>query len=236
MKNLLFLDTETTSIEEGRLVELAYSTNGFSPQVIRCKPPVPISIDAMTVNHITNEMVDLNAPFTELNLYTALKEKFEAETIVAHNAPFDIAVLAREGIFIKNYIDTKQVAMHLIPESPRHNLQYLRYFLKLDVYGEAHTAEGDVNVLIALYNVLVERLTAKEQLIDTDAITDRMVALSQEYVLIKLMPFCKHSGKTFQFIRQSDLPYLKWAVTQEFDNANLNYTIKRWLNEYPFID
>jgi len=54
----IFLDTETTSTgEKDRLCQLAYKTEDGDIVNELFKPPLPITIDAMCVHHITNEMV-----------------------------------------------------------------------------------------------------------------------------------------------------------------------------------
>lgn len=152
MSRLLFLDTETTGLGNCRMVSLAWSKDGVKIEKIMAKPPIPIEVEASMVNHITNRMVADLPAFRELGLgYEKTKELIESSIVVAHNAKFDIDVLAREGIFVREYIDTKEVAQAHFPELKMHRLQYLRYALDLDVEGDAHTAAGDVNVLIALW-------------------------------------------------------------------------------------
>jgi len=56
--NLIFLDVETTGTEEkDRIVQVAYKYLKGESFVEYFKPEIPISIDAMSVCHITNEMV-----------------------------------------------------------------------------------------------------------------------------------------------------------------------------------
>src|SRR3989344_2977233 len=49
---------------------------------------------------------------------------------------------------------------HITNKIPEHNIQYLRYFLELEVPGTAHDAEGDVNVLEALFKRLYTKLSS----------------------------------------------------------------------------
>jgi DNA polymerase III epsilon subunit-like protein len=86
--------------------------------------------------------------------YEWIKSHLEANTIVAHNASFDIGVLANEGIYCKDFIDTKALAMKKWPNAPRHRLQHLRYWLDLDECGDQHTAMGDVQTLMALWKAI----------------------------------------------------------------------------------
>ena len=153
---LIFLDTETTGIDNCRMIELGYRVDGHPAISLRVKPPVPITIGAMAVNHITEKMVAKEKPFAKHSLYKKIKEELEAGIIVAHNAPFDLGVLDREGIDITDYICTKEMAKVMYPRAEKHSLQYLRYFLELEIEGEAHTAEGDIAVLEAVFRKMVE--------------------------------------------------------------------------------
>lgn len=158
--NTIFLDTETTGIAGARLVELAYQVQGApAPVVLRCKPPVPIEVDASVINGISNKDVAMLLTFQEMPAYAEIKETLENAIIVGHNVQYDVDVLEREGIHIKpeNMRCTKELARKLVPESPKHNMQYLRYFLDLDVEATAHTAVGDILVLEALWNHLQSR-------------------------------------------------------------------------------
>lgn len=162
MKPLLFLDCETTGLDGSRLVELAWSEEHTPVQSLRVKPPVPIEIEASAVNHISNRMVESLCSFQEHPSYQEIKDLIEASTVVAHNAHFDIGVLNREGIYPTHFIDTKRLATYTHPEIKKQNLQYLRYALDLEVEAQAHSATGDVHVLMALFYVLSQKLSTGE--------------------------------------------------------------------------
>jgi DNA polymerase III epsilon subunit-like protein len=154
--NLIFLDTETTGLTPNdRLIEVAYCL----PEREICSqyfmPPCPLGIDAMAVNHITDKMIADAKPFQHSEMYFILQERLQDHVLVAHNADFDIGMLEREGLRVPRYICTKQVAKEL-DLAPKHNLQYLRYSLGLDVEANPHSAAGDVAVLMALYNYIAE--------------------------------------------------------------------------------
>lgn len=164
---LLFLDTETTGFGQCRLIEIAYASMKEEVTTLRCKPPIPITIESMEVHHITEKDVADLAPFTELGLgYSQLKERIENSILVAHDAKFDIGVLEREGIKVTNFIDTKKIARDLLPQLKHHRLQYLRYILNLDA-GDAvaHSASGDVQVLKSLFAEFVKRVGNEEAVV-----------------------------------------------------------------------
>src|SRR3989344_4156286 len=161
---IIFFDTETTGGgEKDRLLSLAVKEKGKAKAIVNAiyKPPVPISIDSMAVHHITEKMAAEKPIFIEAPEYGSLKELFEhEETIaVAHNAAFDIAMMAREGIVPARTICTYKIARALDPEEKlgQYRLQYLRYLLGLEIEATAHDALGDVLVLEGLF----ERLFVK---------------------------------------------------------------------------
>lgn len=154
--DVIFLDTETTGFGNCRLVELAYRKRGYKVgHAARVKPPIAIEEGAAQIHGITNEMCKDWPLFANLPQYQEIKETLERAVIVAHNAKFDIGVLEREGIICPMHIDTQKVAKMLYPHAPNHKLQGLRSYLQLDAEGDAHSAEGDVAVLAALFENMV---------------------------------------------------------------------------------
>lgn len=208
MRELIFLDTEATGNEpsKDRLCQVCYRTSkGTRTELF--KPPIPISVKAMSITHITNKMVE-NAPaFSQSEMKKELEELLREGVLVAHTALFDIAMLKNEGVEVPRFIDTLRVVRHLDPENkiPEHNLQFLRYFLDLDVTGAAHDAEGDVNVLEALF----KRLQAKIPDID------EMIEISNRPTLFKNFIFGKYKGKPIAEIAEIDRRYLEWLLTQK---------------------
>jgi len=162
MENTLLLDWETTGLGNCRGVEVGLKDGKTKPFAVRCKPAIPIELDAMVVHHITEEEVAHLPLFVDLPEYASVKKLIESRIVVAHNAPFDIDVCWREGISVEKYVDTKEIAKILWPDAPKHKLQHLRYWLKLDVSGVAHSAEGDVRVLSALWERILKEMPADE--------------------------------------------------------------------------
>ena len=72
--NLIFLDTETTGIVNGRLIQLAYKKQGDANICVEYyKPPTPIEIEAMVVHHITEKHVANRPPFLKSPAYEKLQ-------------------------------------------------------------------------------------------------------------------------------------------------------------------
>jgi len=229
-RNLVFFDTETTSKANGRLVQLAVGFDATGGQIMEMffKPAAEIAIDAMEVHHITEERVKDCLPVDP----EKLKPYFSGRTAVAHNAPFDIAVMAREGVTVGEYIDTLKVAQHLLPELSAHRLQYLRYALKLTV-GEsatAHDAGGDVEVLIALFKHLKHTAMALFSL-DEDGAVEKMVELSNKKVLMKKLTFGKYRGQDIADLAKTvdGRQYLNWLRNQDDLGEDLKNTLDHYL-------
>lgn len=204
----LFLDTETTGLIPGtdRLCSLAYKVDEVVHHNLY-QPLLPISIEAMAVHHITNEMVATKPAFSDSPEYQELATLLPDTILVAHNAPFDIAMLAAEGLAVPHYICTLRVARGLDSEGliPSFGLQYLRYLLKIDIpEASAHNAAGDVAILEALFHRLQEKISIEE-----------MLKVSQQPMLLHRINFGKHRGKHLKEVATSDKSYLQWLLREK---------------------
>ncbi len=239
----LFLDTETTDNDDkARLVQLAYHDAQTGERVNELfKPPVPIAIDAMSVHHITNEMVAGKPSFEASGFGGRLNSLLNQRILVAYNAPFDIRILSNEGVKTGAFIDAMRVAKHVV-DSPKYKLQYLRYLLDLKVEAKAHDAEGDINVLEALYGHLVNAVRERFQTALGEATTLKMLELTNSPALLKTMAFGEHRGETFESLAQTKRGYLGWLISHERkhpvheQNEDLIHTLKYYLDKYPKTD
>lgn len=238
MTNLLFLDTETTDIgPSARLIQLAYKNPATEETVNEYfKPPVPISFGSMAVHHVTNEMVADKPAFDSSEIKTNISELLSTHILVAHNAPFDIGILKNEGVETHQFIDTLRVARHMIEDAEQHKLQYLRYFLGLNVEGLAHDALGDILVLEQLFYYLKNLISEKSDLKTDGEILERMTLLTNTPLLLKTFTFGKYKDKTFAEVATQDRGYLEWLLNsetqkKEFEqNEELVYTLKHYVN------
>ncbi len=232
--NLIFLDTETTGndVAKDRLCQVCMMHSG-TYRTEFFKPPLPISVKSMSITHITNKMVE-DKPAFEGSAFKSNLEQLLSDTIlVAHNAKFDIAILAAEGVQVPRHICTLRVARHLDVDNkiPEYNLQFLRYFLELDVVGSAHDAEGDVRVLHALF----ERLVKKMEIIsgDREKAIQEMCAISERPSLFSIIPFGKYKDKKIADIVKTDRGYLEWLLKQKLSDGEGDedwiYTLQSYL-------
>ena len=70
-------------------------------------------------------------------------------------------MLVKEGIHTPKSICTLKLARYLDPNGviPKYNLQYLRYFLGIQIDATAHDALGDILVLEKLFERLFAKMT-----------------------------------------------------------------------------
>lgn len=237
--DLVFLDTETTGIEEAdRLCQVAYIYQGQEYDELFL-PPVPISVESMAVCHITNHMIADKPAFEGSAMQSHLKTILEQENkiLVAHNARFDIRMLAKDEVSTSRYIDTLKIAQYLDTEGviPKYNMQYLRYYLDLQIdNAPAHNALGDIRVLVKLFERLYQKM--RDQDMDHDTVIEKMIEVSMLPTLIKKFNFGKHVGKMIADVAREDRGYLEWLSKQkETQRAEGNpdedweYTLKTYL-------
>lgn len=227
LSDLIFLDTETTGGEiEDRLCQLAWKKHGQSHEEMFSelyKPPLPISVESMAIHHITEKMVEDKPLFKESPTYAGLKNSLESENavMVAHNAPFDLAMIEKEGIIPTYYIDTLKLIRHFDPlmKIKRHNLQYLRYFLKIDEDIDtqifAHDAKSDVIILELIFNRIYQKAKEQFNLTDEEEIIQKLIDMSQQPAYIGKFAFGKYVGELVSDVAEKDPGYLRWLLEQK---------------------
>ncbi|MDO8585296.1 MAG: 3'-5' exonuclease [bacterium] len=232
---LIFLDTETTGndVANDRLVEVCYKVpDGIHKGYF--KPPLPMSVKAMSITNISNRMLMDKEPFRDSHLRADLEARLAEGILVAHNAKFDCAMLEAEGLSVPRRICTFRVARHLDSENliPEYNLQYLRYQLDLDVRGAgAHDAKSDVKVLYALFNWQLKEMK-KGGLTKAKAI-EAMLDVSSRPTLFKLFPFGKYKDKKIEEVVKTDRAYLEWLLNKKYEEGGTDedwiHTLKYYL-------
>ena len=178
MAHLMFGDVETTGTEEeDRLCQLAFKC-GTMEHNQNYRPPVPIGLVAMSIHHITNEDVVNKGTFEESSVRELLLKHADKTVFVAHNARFDLGMLAKEGVEFGQHICTLRVARHLDTKAKleKHTLQYLRYLFRLK-FAEPinpHDAWSDVLVLEGVFWYLVNHLCKINDYREADALAHMM--------------------------------------------------------------
>jgi exodeoxyribonuclease X len=79
---------------------------------------MPATIDAMTVHHITDELVQDKPPFRASDTWKQCQDLVSSDdnVMVAHNKAFDIDMLKKVGIEPNNVICTLKLARHFDKE------------------------------------------------------------------------------------------------------------------------
>lgn len=221
MKELIFLDTETTGndVAKDRLCQICYKTSdGIYKGYF--KPPVPVSIKAMSITNITNKMLADKPSFRGSAMFDDLQARLKDGILVAHNAKFDCAILEAEGMSIPNRICTFRVARELDPENkiPEYNLSYLRYYLELEVPDAfAHDAEGDVKVLSAIFQSLLAKMTATGM--NEEKAIESMLDISSRPSLFRLFNFGKYKDRKIEEVARIDRGYLQWMLDRKIEEG-----------------
>jgi exodeoxyribonuclease X len=240
----ILFDTETTGNQErDRIIQIGAlvirSKENIELYDELCSTTVPISLEAMEVHNITPDIIADKPPFAETDFFARLNHLNAPENyLIAHNIAFDLGMLQKEG-FENRYtlIDTLQCAKHLLPDSPYHRLQYLRY--ALDIYLDenaeaealgatikAHDAIGDVIVMKLLLSKLVK--IVHEQYPGED-IMQRLAELTKTPVLMKTFKFGKYKGREIEEIAREDMGYLGWMRKNLELDKDMKYTLDQYL-------
>jgi DNA polymerase III epsilon subunit-like protein len=244
MPTYVLFDTETTGNQENdRIIQvgamIVHDRENIEVFDELCSTSVPISIEAMEVHNITPEIIEDKAPFTETQFSKAVETYNNKENyLIAHNIGFDLGMLEKEG-FTNHYtlIDTVRCARHLLPDSPYHRLQYLRYSLelykteqteaeKLGITIKAHDAIGDVLVMKLLLSKLVQ--LTQQQFPGVNPM-QKMAELTDTPVLIKTFKFGKYKDRDIEEISREDMGYLQWMYKNLDLDEDMQYTLKQYL-------
>ena len=245
MLKLIFFDTETTgNTDKDFLCQIAYKAgnpakDGTSETFSGLyKPEKSIPPEASAIHHLTNKMVAEKPAFKESEDFSKIKKLFEDENnvVVAHNAPFDLLMIKKEGISPKNFICTLRVMRYLDKEEKieKYNLQYLRYLLDIEIDVVAHDALGDVLILEQLFERLKSKMI-KELGLEEKEVINKMMEISSHPSLLHTFKFGKHNGKRIEEVIKTDRGYLQWLLEQKLNGDGIDedwiYTLRHYLEK-----
>jgi len=244
MAKYVLFDTETTGNQEAdRIIQIGamvvHSKEEIEVFDELCSTQVPISIEAMEVHNITPDVIADKPAYSETAFAKRVQELNVTENyLIAHNISFDLGMLEKEG-FVNHYtlIDTVRCAKHLLPDSPYHRLQYLRYSLglykteaeeaqKLGITIKAHDAIGDVLVMKLLLSKLVA--LTQEHFPGINPM-QKMAELTQTPVLMKTFKFGKYKDREIEEIAREDRGYLQWMRNNLELDEDMKYTLDQYL-------
>ncbi|OGI95172.1 hypothetical protein A2917_00770 [Candidatus Nomurabacteria bacterium RIFCSPLOWO2_01_FULL_42_17] len=239
MSKLIFFDTETTGNEQKDfLCQIAYKSTDENFTGLY-KPPFKIPPEASAVHHISNKMVEDKKSFKESGDLPKIKKLFEDKdtVVIAHNAPFDLMIIKKEGIEPANFICTLRLARYLDKEEKieKYNLQYLRYLLDIEIDATAHDAMGDVLVLSKLFERLKNKMQKEsaEENMDENKVIEKMIEISSHPSLIRTLNFGKYKGKKVEEVLQIDRGWLEWLLREKEKSDQIDedwiYTLRHYL-------
>jgi len=231
---LIFLDLETTGLEaDDRICSIAVileddDTVKVEQSLVR--PTCKIRPEAMAVHHITNERV-ASAPLFSDSETAALLQQYNStdSVLVGHNISFDLSMLAKEGLIWQGgFIDTLRCSRHLIEETDRFSLQFLRY--ELGLYRSEQGPANALGVALVAHDALSDAFQVKRLYgyLSTMADDETLMQLSITPVLIKKFLFGKYRDRYVEEVATHDPGYLHWLLGQEPDE-DLEHTLKHYL-------
>ena len=268
MSKIIIFDTETTGLnEEDRIIQIGaividIETNTLYEKGVYnefCSSDIPIKLKAMATHGTRQEDIFGKPTFKELEFYKVLDElNSEENYLVAHNLPFDLKMLEKEGFVNKfKLIDTLQSSKHSFEVScdenetldrenrkvPDYQLQSFRYKLfskkdeqiEIDKYNgieiKSHDAIGDVIILKLFLYKLYQFSQKKNPSIKFKKFLDLLSKFSDIDVELKTMTFGKYKCKSFEEILIEDKGYLEWLLKQQKEDGDRNfvYTLKKIL-------
>lgn len=258
--NYIFHDTETTGIAaEDKIIETAHLRVNSNNELVEfvqelCNPGLPIKPAAAMTHGYRNRDVVNKPSFESLESNSKLRE-YEAagDYYIAHNAPFDIGMLKKEGLLWNQdrVIDTLQVAKHLYKENDEvemYKLQYFRYlfdedFIDLEdeymkkmniTHIQPHTALSDILILWIFFQKIKK---------DFNISDDKMVELTQTPVLETKIdfgnafergtPYEDLIGKNYVFGRgfKKGYEFLDWSIKNMNHSIAREYSLKYWVSQ-----
>jgi DNA polymerase III epsilon subunit-like protein len=234
---LIFIDTETTGIgPNDRLIQIGYRTTDGTDMNEFYSTSKKIEIKAMATHHITEKMIANKPVFKNSSVYNELAQRFKKDHVfIAHNAPFDVSFIEREGLDVGPVIDTLKIARALDPNEKieSYALQYLRYLLGIDVEANAHDAWGDILVLEQLFYRLLKKVVEEKKMTQDEAV-NWMIDESKKPSLFHSIKFGKYAGQKLADIAEKDPGYLRWLLGQkeseEEQDENWIYSLKHYLH------
>ncbi|OBU07467.1 exodeoxyribonuclease X [Morganella psychrotolerans] len=219
---LRVIDTESCDFDSG-IVEIASidiisgNIDYTTQQSHFVNPQKPISISAMAIHHITDEMVE-SSPLID----DVIGNYVGADYLVAHNAEFDKRMMPEMDA---PFICTLKLSRRLWPDMESHSNQYLRYALALDVNIpdglHAHRALYDCVVTAALMKMIIEC---------SGWTFDEMIEISNQPSLLSKLRFGKYKGMTFTDVKNENPGYLDWLSKQDDLDPDVAFSLDYWRN------
>lgn len=242
--NLTFIDTETTWIKEQDVIIQLWLINEVDSVINReinaffSNWNVKISLVSKATHGIMeNDIKDFPVFSPEVPEYKFIQEIKDNTIFVGHNITFDLWMLSKVWIQINNYIDTLQIAKHLLQEQEdefenTYRLEVLKYYLMEKWISftslKAHDAMADTLIMKVVFKYFFDLIKEKFTLNTNPEIIQKMTELTKSPILLKKLNFGKYKWSTFEQIAQNDRNYLEW-LSKNNDDENVRFTCGRYL-------
>lgn len=188
------------------------------PNSMLVNPGRPMPHEARAVHHISDEDV-AGCPSPDVACRTL--GEGQVDYFCAHNADFEKAFFGGGG---RPFICTYKVALRVWPDAESHSLQFLRYWLALDIDQSlglpAHRAGPDAYVGAAL----MARILSEPDCPDFET----MVRWSKGPALLPRINFGMHRGKKWEDVPAS---YLEWIIEKSDLDRDAKANAKHWLKQ-----
>ena len=216
----VILDTETTGLsiaDNHKIVEIGcvelnnqIPTNNTFHEYIN--PQRPVSEDAYKVHGYSNKYLSDKKIFSEIveNFLNFIRDKI----IIIHNAPFDLSflnyelkILNKKPINIKNVIDTLEIARSKYPGS-QNSLDALCKRFNIDnSKREKHNALIDCHLLKEIYVNLADQKEPKLKLESSEIINSKLIdnISKKDNIIIKIIKPTNDELKLHQKYLKSSL-------------------------------
>ena len=254
-EGIIFHDTETTGVDsEDRIIESAYIYFDSNSSMVYNEElnsaPARIKPAAAMTHGYTNKMIADKPAFDKTKGAKFLKNRSKDTYYVAHNASFDLGMLAKEGIEWNPdlVIDTLRLAKHMYKDNEEvemFKLQYFRYLFEfddqewfkdaMDMFGlneiKPHTALSDIFILWLFY----AKMRKDFNLSNEDMVQLSQTPVEETYVSFGNV-FEKGEVKYEEAIktvytqygkRKNGYDYLDWAVNNMAMPIDREYTIRK---------
>lgn len=168
-------------------------------------PSCKSSLSALSTHHIPDDIVIGQPPHTECSAWLQNDAGRRADIFVAHNYDFE-----KEFVTLEDgqwWICTYRVALRLFPDFEKHNNQYLRYALGLELDSNLamppHRAHPDAYTTAHVFAEMLKRASIRD-----------MIKWTLDLPYLTKVDFGEHFGK-----RYDELPisYLRWMLGKDFD-------------------
>jgi exodeoxyribonuclease X len=165
MSGATIFDTETTSIDEPEVIELAWTgpLQALPPpdqsiERVRFRPTKPIELGALSTHHILDEELQ-GEPVWQIGAWTP---PLQTEYLIGHNVDFDWKAIGSPPHYKR--ICTLALSRRLWPEADSHSLAAMIYFhcierrVAREELKAAHGAAADVEFCCRLLGNILGRL------------------------------------------------------------------------------